>query len=281
MSKTKKIWLLVGASLILIGTITFITIMSLIGWDFKMLSNHKYQTNIHTVTEEFNSVSIDTTTADITFIPTQNENCSVVCEEQEKLTHSVSVINGTLTVKLIDTRKWYEYIGISFKSPKITVYIPQDEYVDISVKASTAKVSIREISADSIDVSVSTGDVKLTSITCKNDIKIKVTTGDTELYDIKCKNLTSNGSTGDVELKNVIAKEKLSLERTTGDIELDFCDAKDIFAKTSTGDVEGSLLTDKNFNVKTCTGKQKVPTSAGEGKCEITTDTGNVNIRVK
>jgi DUF4097 and DUF4098 domain-containing protein YvlB len=81
-------------------------------------------------------------------------------------------------------------------------------------------------------------------------------------------------------LENVIATEKISVERTTGDVKFAFCDAGEIFVKTDTGDVTGSLLTDKVFITETDTGKIHVPKLTTGGRCEISTDTGDIKISI-
>ena len=98
---------------------------------------------------------------------------------------------------------------------------------------------------------------------------------------MNCKNLSSEGDTGDIYLTNVIVKDKLSLERDTGDVRFDSSDAGEIFIETDTGDVVGSLLTDKVFFPHSDTGKVKLPKTTEGGKCEISTDTGNINIEIK
>ena len=49
---------------------------------------------------------------------------------------------------------------------------------------------------------------------------------------------------------------------------------------TSTGDIEGTLLSDKVFIVKSSTGDIDVPSSITSGMCEITTSTGDIEVRV-
>ena len=107
-----------------------------------------------------------------------------------------------------------------------------------------------------------------------------MSTGKAYLSDIACKNLTSTGSTGDISLKNVVSTGKISIERNTGDVTLEASDAIEIFITTETGDVKGSLLTDKVFITKTDTGRIDVPNSITGGRCEITTDTGNIKISI-
>ncbi len=280
MSKGTKIWLIIAFSLVLLGCIIFGSVMTMFKWDFTKLSTVKYETNNYDINENYKDISIETNTADIVFMPTESLKTSVVCREQKNMKHSVAVKDDTLVIEVVDTRKWYEYIGINFGATKITVYIPQVEYGRLSVNGSTGDISIENISADALDLSVSTGRITVSDTTCKSDVKINVSTGKTNLTDVKCKNLTSSGNTGDISLKNVIAAETFSIERSTGDIKLDGCDAAEIFIETDTGDINGTLLSEKVFITETDTGSIKVPNSVTGGRCEITTDTGNIKIDV-
>ena len=282
-------------------------------------SSMNYETNIHEVNEEFNNISIKTDTADIAFVPSNDGMCRVACYEDAKSIHSVEIQNGTLMINVVNNKKWYDYIGVNIDSPKITVYLPEKAYsslvieestgdieiskdfkfksIDISlstgnvkcyasavenitIAASTGDIYAEGISASSLDLTVSTGNVTVSSVTCEEDITIGVSTGKTYLTDVVCKNLASTGSTGDISLKNVISTENISVERSTGDITLDRSDAAELFIMTSTGDVEGSLLTNKVFIIKTDTGRINVPNSITGGRCEITTDTGDIKILI-
>lgn len=277
-----------------------------------------YETNIHEINEEFDNVSIKTDTADIAFVPSNDGICRVACYEHAKSIHSVEIQNGTLMINVVNNKKWYDYIGV-IDSPKITVYLPEKAYsslvieestgdielskdfkfksIDISlstgnvkcyasavenitITASTGDIYAEGISASSLALTVSTGNVTVSSVTCEEDITIGVSTGKTYLTDVACKNLTSTGSTGDISLKNVISTEKISVERSTGDVTLDRSDAAELFIMTSTGDVEGSLLANKVFIIKTDTGRINVPNSITGGRCEITTDTGDIKISI-
>ncbi len=320
MSKKTKIWLLTAASLILIGGIIFVGVMTMLKWDFTKLSTNKYETNKHEVTENYKNVSIITKTADIELVVSENSKCEVVCYEQKNVKHSVAVKDGTLVIEVVDERKWYHHIGINFGAPKLTVYIPQGEYGALSVKSSTGDINIskdlgfecaditvstgdvkchasiaellkvktstgdigiEDISAGALDLSVTTGKITASDVICGGDIKINVSTGKAYLTDIECKGVTSSGSTGDISLKNVIASEKFSIERDTGDVIFEGCDAAEIFVKTDTGDITGTLLSEKVFIPNSKTGKVEVPKTITGRKCEITTDTGDIRIRIE
>lgn len=321
MRKTTKKWLVIAASLVVLGLILFTAVMAVNHWDFTRLSTVTYETNTYQIKEEFHNIAImDTDTADILFAPSDDGTCKVVCYEEENAKHSAAVYDGTLTIHVTNEKKWYEYIGISFGSPKITVYLPEAEYgevlikestgdveipqefkfesIDISagtgdvkcgasasegtvIKTSTGDIHVGNASAGMFDLSVSTGEVSAQSITCEGNVKIHVSTGDTKVTDVVCKGLLSNGSTGDITLQNVTAAETFSVDRTTGDVMLDGCDAAGIFIKTTTGDVKGSLLTDKVFIPQSKTGRVDVPQTASGGRCEIATSTGDIKIEIR
>ncbi len=320
MGKKTKTCLIIATCLIIVGLIMFTVAMSKNGWDFTKLSTEKYVTNAYEFKEDFKNILFDTDTVDITFKLGDGKQTKVVCFEKENLNHSVKIEENTLKIGLIDERKWYEHIGINFHTPKITVYFPKKEYsvlsikestgdielpkdfhfesVDISVstgdinllssatdfikvKTSTGDIIAENISANMLDLSVSTGEISIQNISCKEDIKIEVSTGKAKLQNVSCSNIVSSGDTGDLSLQNVIAKENFSIERSTGNIKFDGCDAKELLIKTDTGDVKGTLLSEKVFIVESDTGSIDVPKSVTGGKCDITTDTGDIKIKIK
>ena len=321
MKKAVKIWLIVAASLVLLGGIIFVGAMSMMKWDFLKFDTSKTVTNSYDITDSFEGISVSTSEAGIEILKSSDDNCKVVCHERETVKHSVAVTDGKLTVNVEDGRKWYHHISFfSISQPMITVYLPESEYTSLSLKGSTGDISVaKDFSFGSLDINVSTGDVKnhasvtndakikastgyisvenvsvgslelavntghikVNSVACENALSIKVSTGKTEISDIRCKNFSSTGDTGKITMENVIVAEKLSIERSTGDVKFDGCDAAEIFVKTDTGDVEGSLLTEKIFMAKTDTGKVEHPKTSRGGICEITTDTGDIKIFLK
>lgn len=288
-------------------------------WDFTKLSTVKYETNSYDINENYNNISVLTKTADVLFVPSDSRKTSVICLEEKNMKHTVTVQNDTLVIEAVDTRKWYEHIGISFGNAKITVYIPQGEYGALSVKSSTGDIKIpKELGFQSIAVSgstsdvycrasvsdtvdiklstgdinlqdirigkakltVSTGDIILKSVNCDGELEVNVDTGKTKLTDVLCNNVISKGDTGDIALYNVIAKDSFSITRDIGDVKFEKSDAAEITVKTSTGDVKGSLLSGKIFIAESSTGDVQVPKTTSGGKCEIITSTGDINIAV-
>lgn len=279
MSKATKIWLFTATVLVALGLILFAGVMASYDWDFTKLSTVTYVTNTYETNGEFEKISINVDTTEIEFVPTEDESCSIVCFEAEKVKHSATVQNGTLVIDTIDTRKWYDYICISIGTPKMTVYLPQNEYASLFIETDTGDINIPkdftfgEIKIDGdtsevgcfasvsnvLEIELSTGDINVDSITvgrvdlttttgeitvgnviAKNDIDVKTDTGKVKLTNVSCADFMAESDTGTITLKNVVATGSFSVESDTGDVRFENSDATQISVKTSTGDVNGN-----------------------------------------
>lgn len=314
-----KLKIFIASALVAVGLIIFALVMSALGWDFTKLNTSKYETNTHEITESFDDISINTDTADIRFLPAQDGKCKVVCYEMEKVRHEVTVTEGILTVEAVDTRAWYDYIGISFSTQTVTVYLPAGMYeallirsdtghvelpndfsfgeLDIEVstgdvnfnasvtgavkiKASTGDVTVKGVTAGALDLSTSTGGVTVSEATVLGDIKVSTSTGSTSISDTECGSLTSTASTGGIYLSSTVASGSFSLEVGTGSIHFNACDATEIYARAGTGSVTGTLLSEKVFIATSSTGTVDVPRGTSGGVCEITTGTGDIRLSI-
>lgn len=320
MSKAVKIWLIVASCLIVLGLLIFTFVMEQNNWDFTKLSTASFETNTYEVKEEFDKIKIDVDTTEIEFVRSDESGCRIECVETEKVKHSATVQDGTLVIKIIDTRKWYEHIGIFLGTPKMTVYLPEDTYHalfintdtgdifvpdifsfdeleiegdtadveclasvtnDMEINLSTGRIRMDSVTAGEISLSTSTGNIQLNAVSSKGNIEIETDTGSVNLTDVTCTDLTAEGDTGTITLKNVVATGKFLIENDTGDVRFDNSDALQISVKTSTGDVIGSLCADKVFITETSTGRINVPKTTTGGTCEIKTSTGDIEITIE
>lgn len=317
--KMKK-WLMAAAFLVLLGAVLACTAMSMLGWDFTRLSTARYESREYELRQSFRNLSMESDTADLVFLPSEKEVGMVVCYEPDNTRHSVAVEDDTLVIAAVNEKKWFEHIGISLETPKITVFLPRGEYGALSVKTDTADVEIpgvfsfasmdisggtgdvasyaavsgplnirtstgdirvAKLSADAMTLSSSTGDIRVWDVRCEGDVSLTVSTGDVELEDLTCRNLFSEGSTGELALHGVLASEGMRLHRSTGEIELEASDAGELFVETNTGDVTGTLLSNKRFSVQSDTGSISVPQTLDGGICEISTHTGDIRIKIR
>ena len=144
MKRSTIVCLIVAASLILAGVLLFTCAIATSGFNFISGFNMKeYETTSHEITEEFDSISIDARTADINVLPATDGKVTVLCFEQENLAHDVSVEDGTLKVKLVDERRWFEHITFfNLHSPTISVYLPEAEYAALAINSNTSDVDV-------------------------------------------------------------------------------------------------------------------------------------------
>lgn len=319
MKMTDKGCVKMGVSLVVVGLLVFAGAMLFLGFDFSRLGTTSYETNTYEISGDFSSITIGDDTTSIDFALSKDESCQMVCYEDKRVKHSATVKDGTLTIRTVDTRKWYDHIGLSFTTPHMTVYLPKPQYaallvtcttgnitipkdfafetVDLSVstgqvacyapaseemniKTTTGSIRVENVSVGALDLSVTTGGIKVSSIHCEGDVNVGVTTGRAELTDVSCKGLISNGTTGGIILHNVIASESISIKRSTGDVTFDGSDAAEISVKTSTGNVKGTLLSEKVFLTESKTGSIHVPKTVTGGPCEIKTSTGSIHIEI-
>ncbi|MBO5851996.1 MAG: DUF4097 family beta strand repeat protein, partial [Clostridia bacterium] len=220
MSKSTKIWLIIAGFLIVVGSSIFVIAMFKTGWDFTKLSTVKFETNTYELNDDFNSISISGDTADVKIIKSETEKAKVICVEREKCTHTVKVDNETLQISVNNEMSALDYIGISFQSAKITIYLPNGNYSNLNVKSDTGDIEIsKDFTFENINVEVSTGDIKcFASVT--NDITLKASTGDIKIENLTVNSLSLLTSTGNVSATNLIVNEKVVANVSTGKVRL-------------------------------------------------------------
>lgn len=315
MKKAKTVLIAAGA-IFLLGCIIFGAAMMTLGWDFTKLSSSEYETNEHEVTGEFTDIAVLTDTADIIFAPSEDGKCRIVCYERTNVRHGVAVEEGKMTVSLADERNWYERI-FDYGLDTVTVYLPEAAYASLSVKnatgdvtlpeeftfgtadiktntgytvcranvtgllrmqASTGSIGVENAIVGGLSLSVSTGPITISSVNCTGDATIWASTGGIHLSSFTCQNLTTEGGAGDIMLWNVTADGRFQIARNTGNVHFIGCDAAEISVKTTTGDVTGTLLTAKDFDAESDTGRVDVPDTKEGGICKIRTGTGKIRI---
>ena len=161
-----------------------------------------------------------------------------------------------------------------------SVSVSSAEAGSLTLSASTGNIGVSGVNASgAVSAVASTGDISLKNINCAS-LYTEVTTGKTDISAVNCESFTSRGSTGDLNMSSLVANGKIDIARSTGDVKFSGCDGAEVYIKVDTGDVRGSFLTDKVIFASTSTGKISVPKLTSGGRCEIETDTGNIDISI-
>lgn len=318
MKTKKKVSIIIAVLSLIAGLIISFCALIAINFDFSELNTLNYVTNTHMIEETFENIRIDGAECDIRFVLT-TDGSKVVCTEGDKIYHTVEVANDTLTIQRIDSRKWYEHIGIYWGKMEIVVYLPKNEYETLFAKSLSGNIeisdefsfndvqisntsgnvrclasakdelTIKTVSGDlyvgdtiskSIDLQSTSGNVIVLSAKTEADFKVNTVSGDIELTDVECENSTADTTSGSVNFSNVISSDTMNIKSVSGNINLVDSDADSLSIKTTSGDVSGSLLTEKIFITDTESGVVDVPISTNGGKCEIKTTSGNIEFSI-
>ena len=121
----KKILIIAG----IFATVGFVlALIGLILNGFVFPAAGEYETTTYTVDTAFTDICVDASVADVTFVRSDTDICTVECSERENVRYAVSVNDGTLTIRVDDARKWYEYVEPLWGAMRVTVSLPQSSY---------------------------------------------------------------------------------------------------------------------------------------------------------
>ncbi len=311
--------LLAGLALLVVGALIALAALFSMKFDFHRLNTRQNVTKTYTPEGDFDDILISTESSDVTFLPAEDGKLKIVCVEEKSSEHIVSTLSGKLTIQEVDTRDWYENIGVNFDETSVTVYLPKKAYGSlnlgagtgdveipadfsftevlmsastgdislradvggsVSIQTSTGEIILKDLRAASLDLTADTGEVLVSGCTAEGSVKVQTSTGDVSLSSLRCAEAQVRTTTGDVRFADVLVSGSLHAETDTGDVRFDRSDAPEIRVETDTGDVTGTLLTPKTFDYHTGTGSVDLPRSESGGVCELESHTGDFKLGI-
>ena len=133
----KKAIYIIGFASLLIGFFVALGTMIAIGFDFGRLTN--YNESTYDISADFDSITIDAQSMDITIKPSSNEKCSLYtkCEDGFAVEHTEE--NGELKIKVTkDSSAVFNIIGNS----GMVLYLPKSRYKALSINGSASDVEV-------------------------------------------------------------------------------------------------------------------------------------------
>lgn len=217
--------------------ISFVALATL-DFNFFEMSTMEPRTNTYTLAEGFSNIKVWGAECDVRLLPSGDGACTVLCNETDRITHTVTVKNGTLTIERTDNRKWFEHIGFTWNywGPiEVTVYLPERAYKDLDIRTVSGDVEIPDgFSFSRAEVDGTSGDVSFTA-EVEGDLFLKTVSGGIRV-----------GRT---------APETLTVESTSGKVIVDSAEVRTAFScKTISGTQEISNLTCQNATVYSTSG---------------------------
>lgn len=278
MSSVKKGWLIAAAVLVVGGLLMAGGAVYFCDLDFHQFNTLKYEMHSTDIDPEFEQIDIDTSVAAVSIELSPDGNCRLDCYEPSKMKHTAQVENGVLKIR--EVQKWEGGFGIDMEEPTLTLYLPKDQYAALKLLVDTGDIRVPKIfTFDRVQIGSDTGDVDFQA-GVTGQAQFKTDTGTVKAVGVSCGNFTAESDTGEILLENVIASGALDVTSQSGDVRLKECDGAEIYIITDTGDVKGTILTEKVFLTETDTGEVNVPKSLTGGRCDITTQTGDIDIMI-
>ena len=258
-------------------------------------------TKNYPVSGSFSSVSVTEYYADVQLRASRDGSVSVTTRDTQDVTHTVQVVNGTLTISRPEPNLGQRIFHDDDDDPTVIVYLPAGDYGSLTVNTTAGDIeSAGQLNFASANLTSTVGDIDITgsvtqSLVCTTTtgdvevnspaagaVQISTTTGDAELTGVSAQSLSIQTNTGDADLERTVAAGAIEISTTTGDIELERSDSASLTLSTTSGDVEGSLLTGKTFSASSTSGRVSVPASTpGAGACNVSTTSGSIRLTVR
>ena len=273
----KSVWIsmIVAGACILAG-LACIAVGHAMGGHRFMKSN--IESKDYIVTEDFQDIRVDTVSADVTFVLSEDGTCRVVTKDDGRMDYTVGVIDATLTVSAEVKEPWYKRPFSLFggaEGARVTIYLPAKAYQSLTAKTTSGDIETEsrlsilqgvilmvttgdiewQGSAESLFAKATTGEISLENVTVAETITVETTTGDINLTRVTGSSLDAHAGTGDVELVDSSITGQITAEVTTGEMTLTRVTCDELDTQTTSGRIE---LTDT-----TATGHIRAKTNSG------------------
>ena len=302
MKKSTKIALIVAGGCIALGIILCALGLVFIEDHIMNINVRRFSQTTHEIEEEIHSISVEEIECDVRILVSSDGTRRVECSDGDRIFSVVKVNDGTLKVKRIDDRRWYEHIGIWWNhTPTLNIYLPEGEYEsldiltvsgdveiptsfkfkDVNVKSTSGDISSFCRVTDGLTAESTSGDVTVRGVQ-GGEAEVTTTSGEIDISDVDAVALSVKTTSGDIELYRIKLDTMMSVYSVSGDIDIDASDAASLELESTSGDIDAVLLSSKNFITDTVSGDVSVPPSdTNAGRCSVTTTSGDVLIKLK
>lgn len=311
-STVKKIVLIVGCGLIVLGIALSIVGLGISHFDMDQLYQRENQHTQGSYTVPQN-IYADLDDANISVFSGETDQVTIVSNGVELDISQRG--DGTLIIKnKMNWKKWYEFVELDLRRADVEITLPAEFDGSISLKSDYGDISIQGIHvSQNLTVEKEDGDLTVTNCSIGgtmdleqdygttvldnitgNSFKLDYSDGKTTLSNLAFTNrLEISGESGDMQLENITAQsgfmeledgsiyvnntqyqEKVLMELEYGTIQLNGVTAQLLEFDVEDGNVEGTLLGSKT--------DYKVSTQMKDGRSNLeTSHTGEKEIRAK
>ena len=134
--------------------------------------------------------------------------------------------------------------------------------------------------AEKLEIETVSGDGELADVLA-GELRVRSVSGDQHMERVCAESVTLESKSGDLDLEEALSRSDFRCKTVSGDVDLQRCDGLRMTFTTVSGDVSGSLQSPKRFTGRTVAGEVHLPGTSGEGTCDVTTVSGDIDLEVE
>ena len=296
----KKV-LIIALILVVLGAILFAVGFAAKG--FRIPSTFgDFHTESVTAEASFSEIQIKGSYHLLQVVRSEDGTCRAEFDASDKITTTVEVADGVLTVQQKDLRKWYEFLGWSGNRGDLTLFLPEKDYTkltvdsgsgsvelktpyafgEVNIEVGSGKISAQGLTAESLKTYIGSGSGTLSGVTVNGAFTATLSSGSMNLTGVRAASLSTKISSGKLTMTETVVAQNAEMHISSGSVILDGFDAATMDVHISSGSLRGTLLTAKNFDTHASSGSIEVPPSdSSAGLCKIQVSSGSAKLEIK
>ncbi|MDE6558195.1 MAG: DUF4097 domain-containing protein [Clostridia bacterium] len=241
--KAWKVFLGIGAGVLVIGLIVMLIGLGLNDWSFKV----EYEMKTFNSEQETTTLDLSLAAGEMNVVYYEGENIEVNYPTSYKYGYEVSERNGTLTVEP------QQHFGVWFgfgwnKVPAVTVKIPKGKVMDLKLDLSAGVARVEDCSEF-------------------GNVRVRLSAGWADLGSMVCNKFNASLSAGKLDVDRVECSD-FDLHLSAGVANVDFLKCDDISVKLSAGTASVTVLGNKS--------DYSISVDRSAGSCNVSNQTGAV-----
>ncbi|MBR4186137.1 MAG: DUF4097 family beta strand repeat protein [Clostridia bacterium] len=270
-------------------------------------ANDQYAVLSEDLKDRYDAVEIHAVNADVTVTNAGDGQPAVEAKTDPSVRITVESNGGTLVVKEVDQRKWYQKIGIFSPKPgKIEVRLANGIYSDLEVKSANSDITVKAspgtVSFERVTTNTVNGDThieipvdwamadsrngNIRFAVCYDSHQVRgmtgIVSGKTTNGDIVDESVSAAKSfaTGNGRITSTGRFGMLYAKTVNGDIELNSVLGDKVNAESVNGAIKAILLKPMNYVTSSKNGRVTVPKETGESPFVASTVNGDITIEI-
>ena len=263
-----KIFVILGAILLVAGLAVFVGGMTAGGWDFSLLNTVRYEQRTYTAEGAVTSVHIEYCDASISVEYSETAECvhidyPVRLNERDEESAQIEITEEGGTLAVIEHVDWEKNLfqWSLGNSPAVRVVLPAGQNIALDLYTQNGSVSLNadgealpslDLHSNNGSISVSgaltvaedaafqtdNGSVNVSGVSAAGDLTLRTSNGSMRAENISADSLEARSSNGSLRLTDIAAADSLTAKTNNGAIELlGDITAKMLTVSASAGDI--------------------------------------------